>query len=62
MLSSKERRKAYDTTRYRALHRIVVTPTRADGGGQATERARRYEDLDIDYKDFEHFQRLNRCA
>ncbi|KAE9549148.1 hypothetical protein FO519_007634 [Halicephalobus sp. NKZ332] len=58
-LGTEDRRRAYDSTmtpRYSGPHIFTETRKRS----RTTEKHKRYEDLDIDYKDFEHFQRTNR--
>ncbi|VDO53084.1 unnamed protein product [Haemonchus placei] len=57
VLGSDEKRKMYDMTRIRtspdlSSHYVRRTTTSAP--------TKQYTDLDIDYKSFEHFQRLNR--
>jgi len=58
-LGTEDKRKAYDSTmtpRYSGPR--VYTDARARA--KAATRHKQYEDLDIDYRDFEHFQKANR--
>uniref|UniRef100_A0AC34RIN2 J domain-containing protein n=1 Tax=Panagrolaimus sp. JU765 TaxID=591449 RepID=A0AC34RIN2_9BILA len=58
-LGTEERRRAYDSTiapRYSGPHIYTRHPASAS----STKRHREYTDIDIDYKDFEQFQKSNR--
>ena len=60
-LGTEDKRKAYDSTmtpRYSGPR--VYTDARARA--KAATRHKQYEDLDIDYRDFEHFQKANRLV
>uniref|UniRef100_A0A0N4Y6Z6 DnaJ homolog subfamily A member 3, mitochondrial (inferred by orthology to a human protein) n=1 Tax=Nippostrongylus brasiliensis TaxID=27835 RepID=A0A0N4Y6Z6_NIPBR len=57
ILGSDEKRKVYDMTRIRTTP-SVRSPSM--GSSSTYTRPKQYTDLDIDYKDFEHFQRHTR--
>uniref|UniRef100_A0A7E4W354 J domain-containing protein n=1 Tax=Panagrellus redivivus TaxID=6233 RepID=A0A7E4W354_PANRE len=59
VLGTDDRRRAYDITVAPRYSSTTAGPTvrRQAGPGQ---RPRQYTDIDIDYKDFEHFQKTNR--
>ncbi|XGW16808.1 hypothetical protein V3C99_001895 [Haemonchus contortus] len=57
VLGSDEKRKMYDMTRIRTSPDISSPYVRRATTSAPTKQ---YTDLDIDYKSFEHFQRLNR--
>ncbi|PIO71935.1 DnaJ domain protein [Teladorsagia circumcincta] len=57
VLGSDEKRKMYDMTRIRTSPDLSSTYARRASTSAPTKS---YTDMDIDYKSFEHFQRLNR--
>lgn len=57
VLSSDEQRRLYDMNRIRTAPDLSSTYVRRPSTSAPTKN---YTDIDIDYKDFEHFQRLNR--
>ncbi|KAK5983729.1 DNaJ domain (Prokaryotic heat shock protein) [Trichostrongylus colubriformis] len=57
VLGSEEKRKVYDMTRIRTTPDLNSIHIRR---ASTSAPVKKYTDLDIDYKSFEHFQRLNR--
>ena len=61
VLGTEDKRRAYDSTltpRYSGPRVYTETRKKPKPG----EKHRQYEDLDIDYKDFEHFQKASRLV
>jgi curved DNA-binding protein CbpA len=62
VLGTEDKRKAYDYSRSPRYAGNLSVHTREQHGGRYNSATRRkqYTDIDIDYKDFEHFQKMNR--
>uniref|UniRef100_A0AC34G0P0 J domain-containing protein n=1 Tax=Panagrolaimus sp. ES5 TaxID=591445 RepID=A0AC34G0P0_9BILA len=61
ILGTEDKRKAYDYSMSPRYAGNLSAHTREQSGHHSTgTRRKQYTDIDIDYKDFEHFQKMNR--